>query len=218
MRKFLIIVFVILLNGCAYNIPSYTAQNENLNLVKNGRSTISVIQENPEFADDGSIICRAACTVKLANGKTFSGYITDALKDELKSVNLLDEKASNKLRVSVRRVDFSSSLGATNWYIDADYSINGNKVSVSSLYHDRSSYLGTKACNNMAQYFQKAVAEHLRQLYSKPEFRAAIDYGQETPNSSTEEVRLQKLKKPYTDGLITEKEFNHKRQQIIEGL
>jgi hypothetical protein len=218
MRKSLIIVFIIFLGGCTYNIPSYTAQSENLNLVRSGRNTISVIQEKPEFSDDGSIVCRASGPVKLPNGQTFSSYITDALKDELKSVNLFDERATNKLRVRVKRVDFSSSLGATNWYIDADYLVNDNKVSVSSVYHDRSSYLGTKACNNMAQYFQKAVAEHLRQLYSKAEFRTAIGLNSEAPNSSTEQARLQKLKQLYIDGLITEKEFNQKRQQVLEGL
>lgn len=214
----LTIVALMFLAGCAYNVPSYQVQEKNVDMVKGGKKTIQVVQEKPRFDDTGSILCRAAGPVALPDGQTFAGYLASALKDELRSANVLAENAPTQLRVSVKRVDFSSSLGASNWYIDADYSLDGQNFSVSTVYHDRSSYLGSKACNNMAQYFRNAVAEHLRQLYAKPEFKEAIGFTEKSKHLASDQERFQKLKQLYENGVITEEEYAQKRKALLEEL
>ncbi len=220
MKRLAAIILIALLTGCAstYNIPGYQAQDENLSLLKGGIEPVQVVQETPQFNDRGSITCRAAGSVTLPDGQTFSKYIVTALKDELRSAGLLSENEARKLHVIVKGVYFSSFLGDTNWYIDTDYSFDGTRVSVSTVYNDRSSFVAIQACKNMARYFRKAVAEHLRQLYMKPQFKVAIGFTEETKRTSSELDRFQKLRQLYENGLITEKEYNQKRKALLNEL
>jgi len=218
MRRLALIALMVHLAGCAYNIPSYQPLDENLSLLSSGARPVQVVQEEPEFDDDGSITCRFAGSVTLPDGESFSDYITTALKDELHSARLFSENAASKLHVTVKRVDFSSHLGDTNWYIDTDYVLDGRAIYVSSVYHDRSSYLAQKACNNMARYFRKAVAEHLRKLYMKPEFRAAIGFTEKSQPPSSDQNRFQQLRQLYEDGLITQEEYKQKRESLLNEL
>src|SRR5574341_697132 len=95
-----------------------------------------------------------------------SEYVGDAIRQELTAAGAYDANAGTNLDLKLRKVDFSSSLGATNWFIDAEYALSGQTFVVSTVYNDRSSYLGDKACANMAQYFRKAVSKHIQELVS----------------------------------------------------
>jgi hypothetical protein len=70
----------------------------------------------------------------------------------------------------------------------------------------------------MALYFRKAVAEHLRQLYTRSEFKVALGLTEKSNNLSSVQDRLRKLKQLYQDGIITEEEYNQKRQAVLNEI
>lgn len=171
----LLLVMCLLLVGCSLRTSAYEVQNHNLRLLKGGRDSVNVVAESPGvFIDSATIFCRASWQIETPEGQTFSNYIVNALKAELSTAKLLNLKSDNKLQVSVKRVDFSSAPGEGTWYIDVLYKKDDQTFLVTTEYQDRSSYLSKKACNNIARSFQAAVAKHLRELYLRRLFRAAI--------------------------------------------
>jgi regulator of replication initiation timing len=96
--------------------------------------------------------------------------------------------------------DTREKLIASEGWHQTDYLLDGQRIFVSTVYNDRSSYPTTKVCNNTALYFQKAVAEHLRQLYTKSECKVSIGLTEKSPHISFVQKRLQQLKQLYQDG------------------
>lgn len=126
MNKSIAVVLMALMTGC-YSVPGYQAQRENVSLVKGGKTPIHVVQEESVLDDRKSIACRAAGAVTLPGKQSFSSYIASALKEELRSAELLSEDAVTTLHVKAKRVDFSSGMGAANWFIDVEYTLDVNR-------------------------------------------------------------------------------------------
>ena len=167
MRVLVVVGLASLFVGCAAPIPSYQVSGDYSSL-RGLDKKVKVVAQAPGFKDEGSIVCRAAAIVELPSKQTFTAYISSALKKELAAADLESETSDLVLSMKLEKVDFSTSLGATNWFIDGRYEIDGQVVLVSTVYNDRSSYFGDKACANIAAYFQKAVSTHFRQLFSDP--------------------------------------------------
>jgi hypothetical protein len=211
--------------GCAMHvpIPNYAPDPQ----VRGHLSSATKLQVRvgtPAFADSGSILCRGGMPVKLPDGRTFSHYIGDALSQELALAGALDARNGATLDVRLTRVDFSTALGATNWYIDAQYTLSGQAFSISTTYNDRSSYFGDKACQNMAPYFQRAVSRHIGEVFRHPTFVATAPAPvRETPRAASDDkigarARLEAIESLYKDGLMTKDEYETRRKQIIDGL
>ncbi len=166
-KSFLICTLLITMSGCVYQAPRYTVMADNVSLVKGSSEKLSLNVIDPSFRDDGSIICRATTVVSLPGKSTFSQYIADALVKELSAANSFSKTSPTILQFQLIRADFSTALGNTNWYIDSKYFVGGNEFYVSTIYHDRSSYVGIKACNNIAVYFSKAVAMHIHDVFEQ---------------------------------------------------
>ena len=173
MRSFAVAALACLFVGCAFQIPSYQVGAEDPSLRGLDRK-VKIVSHPPAFKDTGSIACRGTVTVDLPNNQTFTTYISSALIMELAAAELMSETADLVLSMKLEKVDFSTMLGATNWYIDARYEIDGESFLVSTVYKDRSSYLGEKACANMAEYFRKALALHFRQLFNATVLRSKL--------------------------------------------
>lgn len=178
MKKYIKLTVVVsslfLMSGCSYKIPSYEVNSNNVGYLKQGNNKLKITVLEPAFKDTGSILCRAAGNVETLDSKTFSAYIAQALEDELKYSGHFDQKSTTELKIKVKKADFSSALGNTNWYIDVEYELNGKTFTVSTTYHDRSSYMADKACNNIAHYFRKAITAHLQKLYGHATFKEAL--------------------------------------------
>ena len=174
MRNLIFIGIAILCAGCASApIPSYQVSGE-YPALRGLDKKVKVSAQTSSFRDEGSIVCRGAAIVELPNKETFSTYISSALSKELAAANLFSDASDLTIAMKLTKVDFSSTLAATNWFIDGVYDIGGQTVSVSTVYNDKSSYFGTKACDNMAAYFQKAVSQHFKQLFSEPVLRQKL--------------------------------------------
>jgi hypothetical protein len=167
MRLFAVACIAWWLIGCTAHVPSYQASGDYPSL-RGLDKKVKVVANAPGFKDEGTILCRAAATVELPGKQTFTAYIASALNKELAAADLASETTDLVLTMKLEKVNFSTSLGATNWFIDGRYEIDGQVMLISTVYNDRSSYLGNKACDNIAAYFQKAIAAHFRQLFSEP--------------------------------------------------
>lgn len=168
-------------------------------------------------------MCRLIGRISLPDGQSFGQYLVEALHQDLKASELTDQARGRELTLHLKRVDFSSALGATNWFLDVEYDFMNEKIVVSTVYNDRSSYVGTKACGNIALYFRNAVAQHLRQLYLHPTFRRAIGVpavasGISSGDAGNVAARLLQLDKLHKDGLITKEEYEIQRQRILDGI
>jgi hypothetical protein len=76
--------------------------------------------------------------------------------------------------------------------------------------------MGNIACMNMARYFPKAVATHLNQLYSNPEFKNFAEFSTgATRIKETLTSKLEELSYALKIGLISENEYNNKRSEIL---
>lgn len=220
MKKFRILLSLcsIFLPGCiSYQIPNYSAQIENTQIMRGATEKVALSAAPAGFQDTGSIFCRGAGPVKVVDGMNFTDYIVNALQKELDYASIYNENSENKINVKLTKVDFSSSLGATNWYVDGEYTIGDNVVSISTVYNDRSSYMGDVACRNMASYFPKAVAKHLSELYREPHFKSLIKL--ENDNISKQgnlSARLNELQNALNEGLISEEEYKSKREESIK--
>ena len=213
---------ILLFGGCAYQVPRYSPEVQVASALKGTRTKLKVRVESPSFADEGSIVCRGVGPVVLPDGQSFSQYVADALRQELAASGIHDDNARLELSLRLQRVDFSSALGATNWYLDTEYTITDQKFAISTVYNDRSSYFGDKACSNMALYFRKAVGQHLREVFSHPTFRkqTGIALVRDSPPGEDRDAagRLRKLDALYKDGLITKEEHERLRKQVLDGI
>lgn len=221
--KCLAALLTLLSSGCSHEIPSYAPDPESIHLLRGGSTRLKLVLQPAAFSDDGSLMCRLSDPVSLPNGQSFGQYIMDALHQELKASELTDQATGRELTLHPKRVDFSSALGATNWFLDVEYGSIGEKFDVSTVYNDRSSYEGTKACGNIALYFRKAVAEHLRQLYTHPTFRRGAGLPAAPSRTSSGDgsdvaARLRQLEALHKDGLITKEEYEVRRQRILDGI
>ena len=168
-------------------------------------------------------MCRLVGRISLPDSQSFGEYVMEALQQDLKASELTDQATGRELTVHLKRVDFSSALGATNWFLDIEYGFMEERFVVSTVYNDRSSYVGAKACGNLALYFRNAVAEHLRQLYSHPTFRRVADIpavgrGTSSGDAGNVAARLLQLDKLHKDGLVTKEEYEVQRQRILDGI
>ena len=218
MRYTLLVFALGFLQGCLYPVPSYQVSFSNQKILENASNQVAVFFDESEANDTGSIPCRAAGPVSLSEGETFSKYIFQSLKDELKQSGKLNQQSNKKIITKYKRIDFSS-FGASNWYIDATYNISGKEISILTVYNDRSSYIAQKACNNIALYFKKAVEGHLSELYNNPTFQDELGFFTSKENAPSDiESRLLKLKQLREADLISEEEFNRKKAQMLDSL
>jgi hypothetical protein len=219
MRYTLLVFALGFLQGCSFPVPSYQVSLSNQKILENASNQVAVIFDESGVNDTGSISCRGTGLVTLSEGETFSKYIVKSLKEELKQSGKLSQQSNKKIIAKYKRIDFSSQLGATNWYIDAIYNISGKEISISTVYHARSSYFGGKACNNIALYFKKAVEVHLSELYSNPTFQDELGFLTSKENALSDiESRLLELKQLREADLISEEEFNRKRAHMLDSL
>ncbi len=119
---------------------------------------------------DEHLMCRLEGEGKVAPGKTLPMYIKDALEEELFAAKVYDPKASTIINGKIVAISFSSIVPA-NWIIEMEVSSNyspGYTVSIKYLYN--TSWVGSNACQNVADAFGPAVQELLKQVVNHPQF------------------------------------------------
>jgi hypothetical protein len=215
--KVFMVISIAMLSGCAFTVPAYNQDSQNIETIGVRSKKINVVSVKPSFEDTGSNFCRLAGNVSIQQDKTYSEYLLDSLRGELKTQNLLDEKSESVVSVKLTKVGLSSMLGKTSWSIDGEYTFGDMSEPISTIFNTDSNFVAVVACNNIAANFPNAVSQHLNQFYKSAVFASAAGEMKQNRDSVEDpNVRLGRLKKALEDGLITKEEYKAKRGQIIQ--
>ena len=73
-------IFGVFLSGCvACNIPSYSADKQNLETIGKRAEKINLVASKPSFDDTGKILCSMAGDVTIPQEKTYSESVSSGL-------------------------------------------------------------------------------------------------------------------------------------------
>ena len=213
------IILIFLLSGCGkFHIDSYSVDKNNYNSLLYFHEKINLSSDKSTFEDTGEIFCRGAGPVIIPpQNKTYTEYIFDALKKEMNIRNAFDPNSKLLLTMKLTKVDYETTLGATNWYIDGEYTYKGKKVTISTVYNMDSAFAASLACTNMAVHFPKVVSKHINQLFVSDLFEHVVDDPHKKQNVTEKDplLRLDRLKKAFDNKLISEKEYEDMSNNIL---
>ena len=150
MRKTLLTIIMILgVAGCTQHyIPSYEVDTRTIPVKQKSSTKLKVISKKATCKDDGTVMCRVGCFVRSKRKMTFTEYISEALTQELKLGNLLNEEGNDIFTIQLTKIEMSTAYGDTHWIIDSPCSVDGETFLISTTYNDRSSFAGIPACND----------------------------------------------------------------------
>lgn len=212
------------LAGCSTTTPAYAPQAAPDPIVRGATAKVNIALKPSDEGSQTSIFCRGYGPVSAPDGQTYGSYVVAAENLELQSAGIFDKVQDRSIEVLFKRIDFSTSLGNTVWYIDAEYTAAGKMFAISTTYKDEngSSFLADRACKNVATYLRGATGEHVRQLFQHPNFRefVGITLRQVPPanSNSSIQIRLQQLDSLLKSGTISKSEYDEQRKKIIESL
>lgn len=187
MRALFISVIVLSLFGCtAFFIPPYYPPPINVGIMQsalgkmNKRLYVAGVYNHTKYPsgdDDHGIDCRAGGPISPSpTGITFSGYIKNALTNELKISGLYSDHASLPLKIVITNLNFNTLFSHAAWVISANVSI-GNKTSfvVSERYSFDASFFGGEACPQVANAFVPAVSGFINKIMTNKSFKRALE-------------------------------------------
>jgi hypothetical protein len=176
MRALIVVVFAVLLVGCANTTQRYGVSVENNQILKgiaNPRQ-IKVGAFTTSGPNNATIDCRGTYSMTVPSS-SYEAYIREALVDELKLSSIYSETASTELKVHFETIDFSSVYPG-NWIISAKFTVAGQPpFSITANYGVTDViWTASLACSNTAAAFVPAVQNFLKTVFLDPRFRAAI--------------------------------------------
>lgn len=176
---YLSITMLVFLTACSHNSPRYAASANNQEKLRsfaseNPAKKLGVESFTATEAGKKSIVCRAAGTVAVPDGKTFEQYLEDSLTSELKMSNLYSSTAP-KLKGVLQSIDFNSNIGAGKWIIKMQLSCdNSNSFTVESQYDFSTNFVADIACEQVAQALPAATQDFIAKVLEAPGFKSCI--------------------------------------------
>lgn len=186
MRTLIIVIFAVLLVGCANTTQRYgisTENNQILRGIENPRP-IKVGAFTTSGPNKATIDCRNMYPLTVPSS-SYEAYIREALVDELKLSGIYSDTANIELTMHFEQIDFSSAITG-NWVISAQFTIAGKPpFSVITNYGFTDVNWGPSlACSNTAAAFVPAVQNFLKTMFLDPRFKEAI-LGSGNPKSAS---------------------------------
>ncbi|MBY0575948.1 MAG: hypothetical protein K2P67_05070 [Gallionellaceae bacterium] len=176
MRTLIIVIFAVLLVGCANTTQRYGISTENNQILRGIESPhqIKVGVFTSSGPNSATINCRSVRPL-IVPSSSYESYIREALIDELKLSGLYSDTASTELTMHFEKIDFSSALTG-NWVISAQFAVAGkSSFTITSNYGIPDVNFGPDlACSNTASAFVPAVQNFLKTLFLDPRFKEAI--------------------------------------------
>ena len=174
MKNITILIFLIQISGCAYNVSSYSPSAKNVQVLqKSDIKPFKLTKFTSNEPDLKSIGCRAAGPITTPDGSAYQKYIYDAFVDELQFAGLYSTSAKT-IRGHIESIDFSST-GTANWTFKVSFQDqNGNSAKVDSKYEFESAFVADKACQKVAQAFSPAVEKLISDVAKNSSFRKML--------------------------------------------
>ncbi len=170
-------VSMLLFTGCGLKTSEYNISADNVVELKNLKDVkIAVDDFTSVNKDENQILCRLAETITTPKGESFSKYIENALKSELKMAGIYDKNSELKLSGKLIKIYGSSMLGNAYWEIEVKIlSNNGKELSVRTKREYPSAFVGFTACNNMATSFSPTVRNLVNDIIKHEDFISLLN-------------------------------------------
>ena len=176
MRILSFVVLCLVAAGCAHVAPRYSASATNVEEIKrvagNFTSKVAVGNFTADKDVPKSIMCRGEGPVSAPDEKTFEQFIKDALVEELRLAEVLDETSDRNLAATLNAIDFSSAMSGGSWSIHMTFSAKQvEPFTISIDYPFASSFMAATACEQVAQAFPLATQKLISKLIKHPSFQ-----------------------------------------------
>ncbi len=166
-----LLVITLLSTGCAVTADRYQTTADNQQQIKNLDIQLNVGQFTANKTEY-KVLCRLANNVDMPDGKSFEGYIEDALVEELKLAGMYSQTSQITINGNLNRTDVSSGVTDAHWTFDLTVSNgNGDQFTVVHKREYSASFLGGFACgNDMPKSFLPTVQELIGKIVNHPKF------------------------------------------------
>jgi hypothetical protein len=175
----LLLLMVLAASGCSNGVSAYSLGIENQTALKastaQGAKANVVVTRIGGEAKPG--MCRAVGPVDLPSGDTYESYLQKAIRSELQVAGIQDEGSANTITVELQSVEFSTALGGGYWAFNAKVKdAKGNASDVNTKYDYDPSFLGSQACQQVAQVFVPGAQKFVGDVFKSPTFIAAMKH------------------------------------------
>lgn len=163
--------------GCSHTAPRYGLSPENQITLKTLKTSKRVAVGPFTSSEPGkqSIVCRAAGPVEAPDGKTFDAYLREALINELRIADVLDEKSSVVIKGYLEHIDFNSNIGAGKWIIRLTMTAPGTQpFTIENTYGFSTNFIADQACAQVAQALLPATQDLYQKLFAQPQFQSLL--------------------------------------------
>lgn len=168
---------MLLLDGCAHTISSYSPSFQNLNVLHGltGRAEKINLGNFTDPKNTRSLMCRLEGPEQLPGNRTYVSYLKNALQSELTQAEFYSPHAKVKLDAILDQMTSDSVMGSAHWTIQMTFNDHIQKpYTVKSTYHYSTNVIADIACTEVAQAFIPATQQFLKTLYGNPYFKKTL--------------------------------------------
>lgn len=159
------------MTGCAIPVDRYTATADNQIKIKTFQNKLNV-DKFTATKTNYKVQCRLANNVEMTDGRSFEGYIQDAMIEELKMAGAYSKDSEILIKGHLNDTDVSSGVTDAHWTFDLTISNASGKSF--SIHHKReysASFMGGIACgSDMPKSFLPTVQELIGKIINHPDF------------------------------------------------
>ncbi|GLS15043.1 hypothetical protein GCM10007935_24760 [Hydrogenophaga electricum] len=168
---FLIVLASALASGCAFKTTPYGVSVANVEAIKSAGIKPVAVEKFESFSPGlTTLMCRGTGPVTVE--PSYEAYIEKALIDELKLAGVYDVGSKIRIKGRLDKVDFSSAIGGGKWFFSVTVSSESDEgYSTSSEFPFESSFVGDRACQEVAQAFVPAVQRLIKDVVSDARFK-----------------------------------------------
>jgi hypothetical protein len=166
-----LVVTSLFLSGCAFKTSPYGASMKNVDSIKTSEiKPVAVSKFQSTKPGLSSIMCRGVGPVTVES--SFENYIEKAFIDELKLAGAYNPNSSFILSGKLEEVDFSSGMTDGKWLFTLSLTNAKNEsVTTQSSFPFSGSFIGDRACGEVAQVFSLSVQKLIADVVQNPKFK-----------------------------------------------
>ena len=162
---------VAMLSGCAFNATPYGVSSQNVEIIKSQKIKPVAVSPFTSYKPGlASISCRGTGSIEVT--PNFENYIESALIDELKLAGAYDPESNVTITGKLEEIDVSSAMDGGKWTLSVTISNGKNQSFITkSIFTFSGSYIGDRACAEVAQHFTQAVQQLIKEIVQNPKFK-----------------------------------------------
>lgn len=165
-------IIVLIVTGCsAIPVDRYHVLADNQLKIKALKQKFNVGRFTTTKTDF-EIQCRLANHIEMTDGKSFEGYIQNALEEELKMASMYSEDSKIIIEGHLNDIDVSSNPNDAHWTLNLTISnLDGQNFTIVHKREYKASFAGHIACGiDMPRSFTSTIQELIGKIINHPEF------------------------------------------------